>query len=67
MTHRHTDRVLFYTILALVFFGVIMVFSASSAVAETRYRLEMTHFLKQQLVWLAFSIPVLMIFKRLAE
>ncbi len=66
MTHRHTDRVLFYTILALVFFGVIMILSSSSAVAETRYRLEMTHFLKHQLMWLVFaSIPALMIFKRL--
>ncbi len=65
MTHRHTDRVLFYTILSMVFFGVIMVFSSSSAVAETRYRLEMTHFLKQQLWWLLVSIPVLMIFKRI--
>ncbi len=65
MTHRRTDRVLFYTILALIFFGVIMVFSSSSAVAETRYRMEMTHFLKWQLIWLAISVPVLMFFKRL--
>lgn len=65
MTHRRTDRVLFYTILALIFFGVIMVFSSSSAVAETRYRMEMTHFLKWQLIWLAISVPVLMSFKRL--
>ena len=66
MTHRHTDRVLFYTILTLVFFGVIMILSSSSAVAETRYRLEMTHFLRHQLLWLVFaSIPALMIFKRL--
>ena len=65
MTHRRTDRVLFYTILALIFFGVIMVFSSSSAIAETRYRMEMTHFLKWQLIWLAISVPVLMFFKRL--
>ena len=42
-----------------------MVFSSSSAVAETRYRMEMTHFLKWQLVWLAISVPVLMFFKRI--
>ena len=65
MTQRRTDNTLFYTIVALVFFGVVMIFSASSAVAETRYKLEMTHFLKQQLLWLALGIPVLIIFKRL--
>lgn len=42
-----------------------MVFSSSSAIAETRYRMEMTHFLKWQLIWLAISVPVLMFFKRL--
>ena len=65
MTQRRTDKPLFYTIVVLVFFGVVMIFSASSALAETRYKLEMTHFLRQQLMFLVIGIPVLIIFKRL--
>ena len=35
-----TDRILFYTIVVMVCFGLVMVFSASSVMAEFKYRLD---------------------------
>ena len=38
MARLKTDWILFLTILAMVGFGLVMLYSASSAVAELRYR-----------------------------
>ena len=37
MARLKTDWILFLTILAMVAFGLVMVYSASSAIAELRY------------------------------
>lgn len=57
-----TDWVLFVTILMMVGFGLIMVYSASSVMAELRYK-DSAHFLLRQLFWAAVSFGVLMYFK----
>jgi cell division protein FtsW (lipid II flippase) len=54
MARLKTDWILFATILAMVCFGLVMVYSASSVVGELRYaRLhwEPYHFIVRQLGW----------------
>ncbi len=58
-----TDWILFLTILAMVGFGMVMLYSASSAVAELRYHVPPYHFVVRQLLWAAGSFLVLMYFK----
>jgi cell division protein FtsW len=68
MARLKTDWILFLTVLAMVCFGLVMVYSASSMVAELRYQRfhwEPYHFIVRQLGWAAFSLIVLMYFKRL--
>lgn len=60
-----TDWILFLTILAMTAFGLVMVYSASSAVAELRYGVPPYYFVLRQLGWAAFSLCVLMAFKRI--
>jgi cell division protein FtsW len=55
-----TDWILFLTVLALVCFGLVMVYSASSMVAELKYHLPSTHFFLRQLGWAVFSFVVLL-------
>ncbi len=64
MARLKTDWILFLTILAMVGFGLVMLYSASSAVAELRYRVEPYHFFVRQLFWAILSFLVLMYFKR---
>ncbi len=54
-----TDWVLFFTIVLMVCFGLLMVYSASSVMAEIRYH-DTTHFLVRQIGWAAGSFFVLM-------
>jgi cell division protein FtsW len=65
MARLKTDWILFLTILVMVCFGLVMVYSASSAVARLRYHVEPYYFILRQLGWAAFSLMVLMYFKRL--
>ncbi len=60
-----TVWILFLTILSMVGFGLVMVYSASSAVAELRYGVPPYYFVVRQLGWAAFSLIVLMAFKRM--
>src|SRR5579872_6190101 len=60
-----TDWILFLTILTMTGFGLVMVYSASSAVAELRYGVPPYYFVIRQLGWAAFSLFVLMTFKRI--
>jgi cell division protein FtsW len=60
-----TDWILFLTVLSMVGFGLVMVYSASSAVAELRYGVAPYYFVVRQLGWAAFSLIVLMAFKRM--
>jgi cell division protein FtsW len=64
MAKLKTDWILFLTILAMVGFGLVMLYSASSAVAELRYHVEPYYFFVRQLVWAVASFLVLMYFKR---
>ena len=65
MTKLKTDQTLFATILAMVAFGLVMVYSSSSAVAVLRYDYQPYHFAIRQLGWAIVSIGAMMLFKRL--
>jgi cell division protein FtsW len=64
MAKLKTDWILFLTILVMVGFGLVMLYSASSAVAQLRYQVEPYYFFVRQLVWAILSFFVLMYFKR---
>src|SRR5215470_8082066 len=57
-----TDWILFSTIVFMVLFGALMIYSASSVVAEIRMG-SSYHFVVRQLVWIAVAIPLMMFFK----
>src|ERR1700751_3232370 len=59
-----TDWTLFFTILAMVCFGLVMVYSSSSVTAEIKFRVSDKHFLLRQLGWALFSFVVLLWCKR---
>ena len=65
MARLKTDWILFLTILAMVAFGLVMVYSASSAIAELRNGVAPYYFAVRQLGWALVSFIVLMYFKRL--
>ncbi len=58
-----TDWILFFTVLLMVSFGLVMVYSASSVMAELRYKSNL-HFILRQLLWAFISFSVLMFLKR---
>jgi cell division protein FtsW len=59
-----TDWILFLTILAMVCFGLVMVYSSSSVIAEIKFKVSDKHFILKQLGWAAFSFLVLLWCKR---
>jgi cell division protein FtsW len=59
-----TDRILFFTILAMVCFGLVMVYSSSSVIAEIKFRVSDRHFVLKQFGWAVFSFIVLLWCKR---
>jgi cell division protein FtsW len=58
-----TDRILFYTIVVMVFFGLVIVYSASSVMAELKYD-STSYFISRQIGWAVLSIAILMFLKR---
>jgi cell division protein FtsW len=56
-----TDWILFLTVLVLVFFGLVMVYSSSSMVAELKYHVSSTYFFFRQLGWAVVSVAVLLL------
>src|SRR6476620_5830787 len=58
-----TDRVLFSTIVVMVFFGVVMLYSASSVMAQLKFG-SSWHFFARQLAWMAVAITAMMLMKR---
>ena len=58
-----TDWSLFVTIVAMVFFGLVILFSASSVTAEVRYQ-NSGFFLFRQLGWAVSGFAALMLLKR---
>jgi cell division protein FtsW len=65
MARLRTDWILFLTVVAMVGFGLVMLYSASSVVADLRYDVEPYYFVVRQIVWAIGSFLVLMYFKRL--
>ena len=60
-----TDWLLFMTIVAMVGFGLVMIYSSSSVVAALNPRIKSSfYFASHQLVWAALSFAGLMYFKR---
>jgi cell division protein FtsW len=59
----HTDNVLFSTVLAMVFLGVVMVYSASSVMADIKFGSSL-HFLWRQVAWVALALVIMMALKR---
>jgi cell division protein FtsW len=58
-----TDWTLFFAILAMVFFGLLMMYSASSVMAELKFK-SAYHFASRQLAWILVSISLMMLLKR---
>jgi len=58
-----TDWTLFFTIVIMVCFGLLMVYSASSVTADLRFH-SVSHFLVRQLGWAVISFFALMWLKR---
>ncbi len=56
-----TDWTLFLTVLCLVCFGLVMVYSSSSMLAQLRYHFSDTYFFFRQLGWAVFSIILLLL------
>jgi cell division protein FtsW len=65
MARLKTDWILFLTILTMTGFGIVMVFSASSAAAKPFYNHEPYYFMAHQIGFAVISFTVLMYFKRL--
>ena len=59
-----TDRILFITVVLMVLVGALMVYSASSVMAESKYG-SSYYFAIRQLVWVVLSIPLMLFFKNL--
>src|SRR5581483_1969427 len=55
-----TDWILFLTVLTMVCFGLVMVYSSSAIVAQLKYHVSSTYFFFRQLGWAVFSILVLL-------
>ena len=58
-----TDWILFATVLAMVSFGVLIVYSASSIMAQLRYG-STWHFVVRQVAWAVVAVAVMMALKR---
>src|ERR1700753_2862960 len=59
-----TDWILFSTGVLMVLFGAVMIYSASSVVADIRMG-SSYYFALRQLIWMAIAIPLMMFMKRL--
>ena len=59
-----TDWILFFTVVAMVCFGLVIVYSASSVMAELKYKWDM-YFIARQIGWASVSFVMLMQLKRL--
>jgi cell division protein FtsW len=59
-----TDWILFTTVVLMVLYGALMIYSASSVVADIRMG-SSYYFALRQLLWIAIAIPLLMFMKRL--
>jgi cell division protein FtsW len=58
-----TDWILFTTVVVTVFFGAVMLYSASSVMAQLKFG-SSWHFFERQLVWMAVALTAMMVLKR---
>lgn len=58
-----TDWILFTTIVVMVFFGTVMLYSASSVMAQLKFG-SSWHFFARQFAWMAVAITAMMLLKR---
>ncbi len=58
-----TDRILFLTTIAVTFFGIIILYSASSVMAELKFG-STWHFVVRQCLWLAGAVFFMMALKK---
>jgi cell division protein FtsW len=58
-----TDWILFTTVVIMVFFGAVMVYSASSVMADLKYG-NTYYFVERQVFWVLIGICVFMLMKR---
>src|SRR5215831_15674428 len=58
-----TDRILFYTVLAIVMFGIVILYSASSVMAQTKLHLSEWHFVARQFAWMVIGVAAMLFFK----
>ena len=59
-----SDRTLFMTVLVMVLFGFIMVYSASSVVADVK-KGSSYYYALRQLLWIVVAMPLMIFFKNL--
>ena len=59
-----TDWILFTTIICVVFFGAVMIYSASSVMAELKFG-SSTYFVLRQVFWVVAGLAVFMLMKRI--
>ena len=59
-----TDWILFTTIICIVFFGAVMIYSASSVMAELKFN-SSTYFIFRQAFWVMAGLAVFMLMKRI--
>jgi cell division protein FtsW len=55
-----TDWLLFLTVMGLVCFGLVMVYSASAIIAELKFHVSGTYFFLRQLAWAVVSVLALL-------
>jgi cell division protein FtsW len=63
MAQVKTDWILFWTIVATVCFGILMVYSASSVMAAERYKNSL-YFVERQMAWAAGSLFLMLLLMR---
>ena len=62
-----TDWILFSTVVALVFFGAVMVYSASSVKAEQNPLINSSYYyIARQMFWVVLGLSVMMVLKRVS-
>ena len=57
--YRGTDKIFLLTVILLIAFGTLMVFSAGTAYAEKRYG-DIFYFVKRQTIWILIGFAVMM-------
>ena len=58
-----TDWILFTTVICIVFFGAVMIYSASSIMAELKFG-SSAYFVIRQMFWVAAGLGVFLLMKR---